>query len=515
LKLSIAILQKNLSWNELVKQIGISFVEADSLESFPLNDFACFVIPSSATNYDNEKIKSWIETGGTAIIEANAAEKIFKKKLKKIRVNYLIGDENIFEAPFYCEIFDKLIVSHGSNMLPNQKKQNVLEELIYGKGKIFIIPSNFADLIFNNQVKRKNFPSKWSNNYTTERAAKINKGKITELIRKLFQNLFHFKKLPFVSLWNFSNGENNLFCFRIDTDFGSEEDITNLYSLLKKNNIPGTWFVETQSGEKNINIFKEMENQEIGFHCFRHRIFRSYKKNYDDIKIGLKILKNHNIFPKGYAAPYGEWTANLAAAVENHQFSYSSEFCYGYDSLPFRPMINEKISSVLQMPIHPVSVGRLHWGGHSEETMVKYFTDIIHQKIFMDEPILIYTHPAEKKLKVFDNIFNIIRENNINALSMSGYANWWKKRLSAKWDAEFMDGEIKITSQNLGDTIYFKAVYPNKTIKRLSPQGEIKIINKSNYLLKYFPEIIPDEQSKTTIKMLKHDLLSKFRKYKQ
>ncbi|MFZ0454503.1 MAG: polysaccharide deacetylase family protein [Ignavibacteriaceae bacterium] len=308
---------------------------------------------------------------------------------------------------------------------------------------------------------------------------------------------------------------------------GTEEEINSLNNLLQDFDIPATWFVETKSSQDRIELFLNLKKQEISYHCFRHKNFLSYKKNVENIKKGLTILENAGIKPEGYAAPYGEWNKTIAKAADNFNFFYSSEFGFAYDTLPLYPFYNSSFSKALQIPIHPVSAGRLHWGGHSEENMIKYFFSIVEQKLFLDEPIVFYTHPFEKRLNVFEKIFEKINSYNRNysirndslnrkipILNFSEYAEWWKKRISVKWNAEEKDGEIFISAENSDESIRFMAVYPSgeRFILSAIRNEKIKAEEKKDELQL---SINPHELRKKTFQMIKYDIIGTIRKLKQ
>ena len=412
-----------------------------------------------------------------------------------------------------CDLYNHCKIPANSNHLEDQEKTKSVLTISIGKGNLVVFPEGFSSLIQNNRTIRKNFYSEFSHQFTSERVAAVSKGAIRIHIQKAIEYLFHKRGLPFVHLWFFPGGAINIFSFRIDTDMGTEEEINSLNNLLQSYDIPATWFVETKSSQNRIELFSNLKKQEISYHCYRHKAFLTYKKNEEDIKTGLKILESTGIKPKGYAAPYGKWNKTIASLIDDFNFSYSSEFDFAYDTLPLYPYYNSSFSKALQIPIHPVSVGRLYWGGHSEENMVKYFFSIIEQKLFLDEPIIFYTHPFEKRLNVFEKIFEKIHSFKIPILTLSEYAEWWKKRLDVKWNAEEKDGEVLITSDNSDESIRWMASYPSgEKIILSTNQDKIKLDEKKDEIQL---GINPHELRKKTLQMIKYDILGVIRKIKQ
>ena len=434
----------------------------------------------------------------------------------------------LFNNYLICDLYNRSKIAENANHLENQNKENCVLEFSVGKGKVIVFPEGSVSLIHNNSTIRKNFYSEFSKEYTSERVAKVSKGVIRIHIQKALEYLFQKRNLPFVHLWFFPGDAKNIFCFRVDTDMGSREEIISLNNLLQDFNIPSTWFVETKSSESWIKLFSELDNQEIAFHCYKHKTFLSYKKIEGDVQTGLKILESVGIKPKGYAAPYGKWNETIAKVIDNFGFLYSSEFDFAYDALPLYPFYKSTFSKALQIPIHPVSVGRLHWGGHSEENMVKYFLNIIEQKLFLNEPVILYTHPFEKRLKVFEKVFKQIKEfdpgksanQEISILTFSKYAEWWKKRLSINWNAEVKDGKVFISASNMDESIKCRVNYPSgeKTLLSLNQDEENKIEEDNFEFHNSFPKdpwYNPNELRRKNLQMVKYDIIGILRKLKQ
>ena len=447
-------------------------------------------------------------------------------KISYIKFQHSESDE-LFNNYLICDLYNHCKIPVSSNHLENQDKIKSVLTMSVGKGSLIVFPEGFVSLVHRRGWIRKNFYSSFSNDFTSEQVSKVSKGIIRIHIQKALEYLFHKRGLPFVHLWFYPDGARNIFSFRIDTDMGTEEEINSLNNLLQNFNIPATWFVETKSSQNRIELFSKLKNQEISYHCYRHKTFLSYKKNEENITKGLKILENTGISPKGYAAPYGKWNRTIAKTIDNFNFLYSSEFGFAYDSLPLFPYYNSGFSKTLQIPIHPVSAGRLKWGGHSDENMIKYFFSIIEQKLFLNEPIIFYTHPFEKRVNVFEKVFERIinydienLKNNetikrkIPILTFSEYAEWWKKRLAVDWKAEEIDSKIFIKSNNPDESIKWRAIYPSGEKFILSATKD-EMVNIEEDKIKLHPSFNPNELRKRSLRMIKYDIIGQIRKLKQ
>jgi hypothetical protein len=140
--------------------------------------------------------------------------------------------------------------------------------------------------------------------------------------------------------------------------------------------------------------------------------------------------------PEGFAAPYGIWNIALAAAVDDIGFTYSSEFSYAYDALPFFPATPVRQFSTLQVPVHPVCLGSLRRVGYAEPQMQKYMTAVINRKLSRREPLFFYHHPRDRFVGALDHLFSVLQERSESNMTMGEFARWWKKRLRVRFEAD-------------------------------------------------------------------------------
>jgi hypothetical protein len=515
LKLSVGLVNSTPFWDELLNQVGVSVkkIEVDELsnQTYPV------LILNEIKDGQKNVIHNYLTSGGYIITESLIAKKLFNIPYKRKKIKYLYPqNDDLFNFRIYSDIDNDLLIPSKANYLADQDGKNTVLFKNIEQGILVVLPDGLLSLIFSDKVKRKRFYSRWGNDLLTERASKVDKGGIYHILYRVLEFLFHKKNLPFIRLWQFPNGYESIFGFRVDTDFADDDDILNLYKTFTKNKIQATWFVETLSRQKNCKIFKGFSKQEIGLHCFHHKLYSDKESNLNDIKKGLKTLEDNGLYPNGYASPFGEWNGSLGKAVEKFQFNYSSEFGYIYDSLPLHPLINGMRTDVLQIPIHPVSVGRLNIAGHREEDMIKYYADIIEQKKKEYEPIIFYTHPSQKRLKVFENIFNIINDSRIVSLTFNDYATWWEKREKVNWQPEIDGNKILINSNEKDESFWVHTSFKNGknylasvTTNNLLSVKEIK--PKQLYL---FPGFNPDLINKKSLKIFKQEVIYNYRKLK-
>jgi len=237
-------------WEILLQQIGIPFRIINDKHSLNENLFPAIIVSDKKIN--KESLLNYIQNGGCILTEADIAEKALNIKTKNIFIKFILPEiDDIFNQNIICDVFKNCEAASESNLLPNQNGVNTTFAAEIGKGKVIVFPSGFSSLITTSKVKRKNFYTEFGNVETNERVAAISKGALYHLIKNALENLYHHRNLPFINLWQFPDGEKSIFSFRVDTDFGSHEQLNNLHNLFQKNNISATWFVDTKSIENN------------------------------------------------------------------------------------------------------------------------------------------------------------------------------------------------------------------------------------------------------------------------
>ena len=360
-------------WEIVLQQIGLPYKIVSLQKSNNLiSQFSVIIVTEKGIQSEKDILLHYIKSGGSILIEADIAEWLFNIDIVLVFVRTIESDYGpIFNGVLPGFIQTKLFLSRKADLLETGSGKKLVQNYTSGKGKALILPGGFSKTILDTKIKRRNFSTS-AENLPSERVARISKHTIREVIQKSLENLHFVRQLPFISLSPFPNGKRSIFNLRIDTDFASEKEIESFYQLCLKHEISATWFVETKSAKNRMKQFTRMHNQEIGLHCYNHKVAHNYSINQSDIKTGIKILNKANIPFCGYAAPYGEWNISLAKAMEEADFTYSSEFTLDYDNLPFYPYLNSRFSSVLQVPIHPICLGRLKNAHHNEDNKLLY-----------------------------------------------------------------------------------------------------------------------------------------------
>ena len=517
MKLLVGITKILPEWEIILSQIGVALECIKNYDMVTQNRYSVIIVTSKENQYKKHILLQYKEAGGSILIESNIAEWLFNINTYNVYINTLDPNkDSIFFGVSPGFIQTKLCLPMNGNMLEYQPGKRMIQNYNYGKGSSIIIPGNLIQLILDIKAKRINFPS-FCKHLPSERVSRKSKNTIREIVQKALEQLHYIRNLPFLYLAPLPDDNKSIFGYRIDTDFASEEQIKSLYKVCLNNNITASWFIETKSVRKKMDQFYKMKNQEIGLHCFRHKILDNYNYNKIDINKGIKILLGSKLHCFGYSAPYGEWNINLGKAIEASSFIYSSEFALDYDNFPFYPYLDNYFSTVLQVPIHPICIGRLINARHNNKDIIKYYKNVIQECISHNLPIFIYDHPSLKNLNLIDWLFKYINEHNIKNYSLYEYANWWKKRLNIKWEASIYNDKIYIENKKLSSN-YRLIIKKNHTEESFIDVN--KEININDIIWKekqgYKKSITPIyNRSKINRKMIINNILFTYERLKQ
>ncbi len=457
MKLRTGISEVTPGWKLILQQIGVPFQPVNINHEITPEEWAVLIISSWNISKNKKNILRYMEAGGSLLMEADTARQLLDIKVKSITIKYLSSpDTSLFNFISPLDLDKQCKIVSPAQWVENQKGKKTISIKTLGKGTALILPSGLMVSLLDYSIKRRSFYSEFGQRLPTERVSRISKGGIRNLILSGLKYLFQVRNLPFLHLWYFPQGNRTQFSFRVDTDFSSQKQVEELYKMCRKHNLSATWFVETKSQADWIRYYREMENQEIGYHCYRHRLFPDAEKTREDFQQGMSLMEKEKIRPEGYAAPYGEWYPGLARLVQEYNFKYSSEFGLAYDDFPYYPYVGDSSSSVLQIPIHPISTGSLRRARHSKEDMIDYYSKMIRIKQAVYEPIIFYHHPVHGYFDVFDTVFHIIREQNIPVVSLGDFSKWWEKRTSFDWNPEILKGTLYLHPSCINDSLWCK-----------------------------------------------------------
>ncbi len=507
MKLRIGLIGLQPGWQIILQQIGIFYDIISDAGNISPENYSTLIIPEKIDAIYHNSVLNYLISGGSVLFCTQGYKNLFGVYSKTKKVTYLLPDSNsIFSRIDLIDINSQIEIPQSSNLQVLDEGLSIFRQQV-GKGCLIVIPYDINLLILDSSSIRKKFFAE-RKELPSEIVASVSKGKLRKIIALSLEYLHHQRGLPFVHKWYYPQGWKGLFIFRLDTDFCSMEDAESMYEICSKNNIEATWFLDTES-EDRLQNYSKMEEQEMALHCERHLVFDDYESNSNNLKTALSKLEKVSIGPKGFAAPFGDWNRALAQVLEDMDFAYSSEFTLDYDDLPYFPPLKDGFSTVLQIPIHPISSGRLRRSHFSEEEMLEYFRKLIEKKQELNEPIIIYHHPHHQHFEVFDEVFKIINEKKIRNITMFEYAGWWEKRIQVNPDLKYEGNEI--TSGHSEEDIYL----------RISTKDGDAITNMSTRILlskldlKQPEKIIQTEKIERTRKKHWRDLLYNYESRKR
>ena len=454
MRLTVGITQLLPEWEIVLQQIGVSFEIISLKEPISADQFSVVIVTTKGAKNEKDVLLHYLNSGGSILTEAEVGKWLFNIGIVPAFVNTIEPTKDpIFNGVLPGFIQMRLFLPRRGDILDSESGRKLVQIHTSGKGTAIILPGGFSKIILDTGVRRRNFPTR-APLLPSERVTRISKHTIREVTQRSLEHLHFVRQLPFLSLSPFPDEKQSIFNFRIDTDSATEEEIDSLYQLCLNRDTSATWFVETKSARDRIGQFARMQNQEIGLHCYRHKVSRNYSFNKLNIEKGCRTLKIANIPFCGYAAPYGEWNIPLAKAIEEAGFIYSSEFTLDYDNLPFYPYLRNRFSSVLQIPIHPISTGRLRNARHMEDDIRNYFKEVIKERIEHNLPLFIYDHPSSVNLNVLNWLLQYVNKKGVSTISLKDYVHWWKKRMEIKWTADFDAGKIFIKWKHSNPSVY-------------------------------------------------------------
>jgi peptidoglycan/xylan/chitin deacetylase (PgdA/CDA1 family) len=444
----INILKEELGWRQILEQEGLVY---NVLSTLPERIPQPLIVNRNLNDSEVIQIRSLLNNGLSILTDFPNLKKIFPDiAYKSKKISYILNDGQ--------DLLNNIIAMDLK--LNGYKNDTVIFSCNYGKGYIIALPFDVNQAICDFRSERKPFyyPSR---KFPNEIVSVVSKGAVRKLVVNCIRKLYAKMYLPYIHLWYYPNEYTSAFAFRVDTDFGPEDTLQATFDLENKTAIPFTYFINTREHPKLLRNQRDFQ-----VHCYHHKVYNDYQRNYDNILKAKNILEQNGIKPIGFVSPFGFWNENLQKALEDIGIEYSSEFSLNYDDLPFFPAIENRRSSVLQIPVHPICIGRLVHASLFPEKCIDYYIRYFDRQVQANEPIFIYDHPH--RIAQFHDIFYKILNNAKNTpliwfTNLTEFYNWWKSRLQSlnntRWQIE--NQSLKISTTNQDNKIYLHIITPN------------------------------------------------------
>jgi len=430
-------------WEELLRQEGVPFGLITPGGSGALS---AVVVCRPPTREETSWLREYLRGGGGVMGSAGFLTGLVELREEPIRLRYLEPGEHPLVGGL------SLMDVETSSRLPREANCLRTEENAFGvfAGEMLggwgvVSPFDPGTALEDFRAAERYFFAR-QERLPSERVSRVSKGEILKYVHIMLQHLHHARGYPYAHVSHVPAGCRNVSAFRIDTDGGTKEEIDELYTIARENGTGFTWFLDVKSHESWLSRFAEMERQEVGLHCYEHRVFLDPAKDGANIRRGIDTMTASGLKPRAFAAPFGFWSPALGHCIDDAGFAYSSEFSWAYDTLPHRPVTGGVRFRTLQIPVHPVSIGNLRKAGYTPAQMAGYYAEVVDRKLRRREPLIFYHHPGHREWEVVRSLCRNVRSPDIRAMTLGEYGAWWERRGALRACLTFDAGMLEAQS---------------------------------------------------------------------
>jgi hypothetical protein len=475
MRIHVGVIGNHPGWLLLLQQEGIPF--SVDVNEIAIDGFSVVIAGDDTPSGIGLQLLEYLKQGGSVLCSGKTFQQFAGIKMNEKFIQYLVPNSNPeFANIDLVDIYRRCLMHPEANTIQSDdgKPSTFVGE--YGGGYVIVLPFDAGEAILDYRTATKSFYAE-SSRLPFENVSLVSKGAILRLVSRALEILHHRRNLPYVHFWYYPKDARSIFAFRIDTDLADRSKIKSLYETLKSigggsrdKHITATWFVDVKSQKRWLADYANMLDQEIGIHCYEHKKFGSLEKFRDDVRQAIGVMSQVGLHPTCSAAPYGQWNEEIGEATESFGFQYTSEFSYDYDNLPSFPYLRSKFSNVLQLPIHPISIGNLRRQGFDKQDILKYYESLLKRKLAANEPCFIYHHPKNGYEEVLKNIFEFVCQNNISIVRMKEYVEWWKKRIEVKAQFEYAGSTLRVNRDSSEESIWVH-IKQNNGLETLIPMS--------------------------------------------
>ena len=477
------------SWEQLLDQIGVDWTRLEPAKQIHIAEFSSVIVDREVNRTERSAIENYLSEGGS-LIDAHGSfcnESISSKSFTSIEPG---GENNIFSHMCEVPVYGKARVFPSAGLLD---------------GTFWIDPSKTRHVAFCGlPIERL-----WNDFQTVHRSFGFSDGAITaertsalqshpymDVVLTLLKILHAKAGLPLVHKWWHPESDKHAATFRIDTDYGDLESIKHVSAVANDAGVPLSWFLHTAHHEPYLDelIHCIPERDEIALHCYHHSEYDTVEQYISDIKSGLKTLNKSNIEPKGYVAPYGNWSRALAESLSSTPFSYTSEFGYDFDSLPS----TSPTSGIMQLPVHPITIGSFRRFKSNLDKILNYFEKVIQLKKMLHQPLHLYHHPLDSTPKNWAKLVGKLNRDEYTLMTYSEWSNWWKKRSSAHISPTFDSESGQIQIKNGGLTKIPLSIHWNDQFHvsdRIKPSAYLDKLSYQPYIQPGLNQLVAENRS--------------------
>jgi hypothetical protein len=486
MKIHVGVIGHHRGWQILLEQEGVPFSSIPG-EISP-DEYSVVAVGDDASEGESRKVLQYLQAGGSVLCSGFIGSRLRHTTIQSGSIEYVkAGKRSHFSSIGLLDIEDRCHLAWNANDLATQRGFFSAYVGPVGQGHIISLPFDPSELAVDTRNAVRSFYSP-EQRLPFETVSLVSKGPLRRLISECLELLHHKRGLPYVHLWYYPHGAKSIFCFRVDTDGGTKEQVGSLLGCARRNRIPMTWFLDVKSLEPYLSTFTEMKDQEIGIHCYDHIFYSDVQSNMANVRKASDILAAAGLTAKGYAAPYGKWNAEFGRALASSGFEYSSEFSYDYDNLPGDPG-----TGMLQVPVHPICIGSLKRHSYTDERMIRYFDFVIRRKQAAREPMFFYHHPRDGHEPVLDWLFGTMRRECIAAKTMGEFSAWWLRRMKIPLQFDFSGKSIRFGTPADGTKDVFVRITKPDGVEAIVPWAKQIAMETVRWEAKPAAFLFPDD----------------------
>jgi peptidoglycan/xylan/chitin deacetylase (PgdA/CDA1 family) len=430
--------------------LGILRQEGTSVRSNAGADtsgLSALILDSLPGATDAARIRRFVEDGGGALCSAREAAAVMPElRAQECELRWIAPDAKsaLFHNVGVIDLHARGWQMAGADAGITDGGNPAILATQRGRGWFIVLPFDLPTVLSDTSSGPRRF---WADapRFPYDTVARVSRGDVRRLVANCLRFLLSRAGLPYVHLSSVPGDDGSAFGFRVDTDFGPLANLEATAGLASRTGMKFSWYVNTRSHGQHLPVFKRYSDrgQDIQLHCYRHTVYPDLARNRDNFAKGKTLMLEAGLVPVGVVAPYGEWNPNLDRAFTELGFEYSSEFCHAYDDTPSRPVVESPVSNVqrpassvvLQIPVHPVCLGRLVAARATTGQMLAYYRRVIDLAVARAEPCFIYDHPERvaQHEGLLEQVLKYGKERCRKLLTLTEYARWWQGRERASF----------------------------------------------------------------------------------
>lgn len=455
-------------WTELLRGEGVPFesrvAETERLPRVLVLD----QVPSKA---EAATLQRHVEAGNALLAGPVTGAAILPGlRVRSLNLRYVEPDSSIFfrntglvwlDSPGYRFVDTAGLRAFGRL---NHRYPAVLGGSL-ARGTVALLPFELSKVLSNLRAVTRQFYAA-SPRLPYERVSAVDRGGVRRLVVNCLRFLLFSLGLPYVHLSYVPGNNVSVFGFRVDTDESDAIGIDACLQVAEQTGFAFSWFIHTGTLPEETDVLARLfsAGQDIQLHCAIHRVTGRYQSDLANFQQGLMRLRGAGLNPCAAAAPYGIWTPALAQVFADLGLVYSSEFGYCWDSIPLRPVLDGRRHQVLQVPVHPISLGSLLRAKATPSSIITYFKEQAAMQLARMEPCFFYDHPGyiRRHSEVVRNLLQEVTSIIPVRITLTDYARWWLQREQSSFVASTSGDAVTIDVNKPADSVSLVIEQPGR-----------------------------------------------------